>query len=360
MPRTTASHSFVASHGSAAKAVSVAAVVALLATACGGNGGEDEQLETLNIDFATYNPLSLIILENGWLEEELEELDVDVKWVQSTGSNVANENLRAGNIDVGSTAGSAALLNRAVGADTHTIMIENQPEWSALVTNGDSDIESVEDLEGASIAATPATDPYFFMARSLQEAGLSVDDVEVQSLQHADGWQALANGDVDAWAGLDPIMAGAEADGAELLYRNVDFNTYSVINATGEFVEDHPDIAQIVVNVYEQAREWAKENPEGTAEILAEYAGLEPEIAEAVITERTNFEVDPVPGDDVRAAMEAAGPFFVENGDVDSQEAVDEALDSLFYTEFAENIEATDAEGTEDAADEADIEETDE
>ncbi|MGJ9372662.1 aliphatic sulfonate ABC transporter substrate-binding protein [Nesterenkonia sp. CF4.4] len=359
MPSTTASRSSRPRRTSV-KAVSAAAAVALLATACGGDGGEDEQLETLNIDFATYNPLSLIILENGWLEEELEELDVDVKWVQSTGSNVANENLRAGNIDVGSTAGSAALLNRAVGADTHTIMIENQPEWSALVTDGDSDIESVEDLEGASIAATPATDPYFFMARSLQEAGLSVDDVEVQSLQHADGWQALANGDVDAWAGLDPIMAGAEADGAELLYRNVDFNTYSVVNATGEFVENHPDVAQIVVNVYEQAREWAKENPDGTAEILAEYAGLELEIAEAVISERTNFEVDPVPGDEVRAAMEAAGPFFVENGDVDSQDAVDEALESLFYTDFAENIEATDAAGTEDAADEADIEETDE
>ena len=356
MSSTTASRS----RRSSVKALSAAAAVALLATACGGDGGEDEQLETLNIDFATYNPLSLVILENGWLEEELEELDVDVEWVQSQGSNVANENLRAGNIHVGSTAGSAALLNRAVGADTHTIMIENQPEWSALVVDEDSDIESVEDLEGASIAANLATDPYFFMARALQEAGLSVDDVEVQSLQHANGRQALSNGDVDAWAGLDPIMAGAEAEGAELLYRNVDFNTYSVVNATGDFVENHPDVAQVVVNVYEQAREWASENPEGTAEILAEYAGIELDIAEAVISERTNFDVDPVPGDDVYAAMEAAGPFFVENGDVDSQDAVDEALESLFYTDFAENIEATDAEGTEDAADEADIEEADE
>ena len=68
MPRTTASQPARThrSSRSAAKAVSVAAAVALLATACGDDG--DEQLETLNIDFATYNPLSLIILENGWLE----------------------------------------------------------------------------------------------------------------------------------------------------------------------------------------------------------------------------------------------------------------------------------------------------
>lgn len=336
-------------------AASAAVILVGGLTACG-----DDELDTLNIDFATYNPLSLVILENGWLEEELEEYDVDVQWTQSHGSNRANENLRANNIHIGSTAGSAALLNRAVGADTHTILIESQPEWSALVTRADSDIESIEDLEGASVAATPATDPFFFLARSLDSVGLSLDDVEVQALQHADGRQALENGDVDAWAGLDPIMAGAEFAGAELFYRNVDFNTYSVISGTADFLDNHPEIAQVVVNVYEQAREWAQENPDETAEILAEYAAIDLDVAERVISERVNFEVDPVPGDDLYAALEASGPFFVENGDVDSQDQVDEALESLFRSEFAEEREATTAEGTDDAAEEADIVEDEE
>lgn len=165
---------------------------------------------------------------------------------------------------------------------------------------------------------------------------------------------------MDAWAGLDPIMAGAEFAGAELFYRNVDFNTYSVISGTADFLDNHPEIAQVVVNVYEQAREWAQENPDETAEILAEYAAIDLDVAERVISERVNFEVDPVPGDDLYAALEAAGPFFVENGDVDSQDQVDEALESLFRSEFAEEREATTAEGTDDAAEEADIVEDEE
>lgn len=178
--------------------LAVTAATALLATtACGG----DEELDTLNIDFATYNPLSLVILEHGWLEEELEDEGIEVEWTQSHGSNRANENLRAENIDVGSTAGSAALLNRAVGADTHTILVESQPEWAALVATEDSDVQGPEDLEGASVAATLATDPYFFLARTLDEAGLGLDDVEVQALQHADGRQAMENDEVDAWMG---------------------------------------------------------------------------------------------------------------------------------------------------------------
>lgn len=338
-----------------------AAAALLLTAACvegeGSSDGDGGELETLTIDFATYNPLSLIILEHGWLEEELDELGTDVEWIQSQGSNDANEKLRADAIQVGSTAGSAALLNRANGSEIHTILIENQPEWAALVANSDSEVNAVEDLEGESVAATLGTDPYFFLIQSLQEAGLSPSDVEVQNLQHADGRTALDNDDVVAWAGLDPIMAAAEADGAELFYRNVDFNTYSVINATEAFIEEHPDVAQVVVNVYEQAREWAQENPEGTAEILAEYASIDLEVAEAVIQERSNFEVDPVPGDAQYEVLNEIGPIFIDTGDVSSQESIDEALDTLFFPEFAENREATDAEGSDGGADEANIQE---
>ena len=79
----------------------------------------DWSTDTLNIDFATYNPLSLIIKEQGWLEDELE--GVRVTWTQSAGSNKANEALRASAIDVGSTAGSAALLARANQSPIRTV-----------------------------------------------------------------------------------------------------------------------------------------------------------------------------------------------------------------------------------------------
>ena len=36
--------------------------------------------DTLTVDFATYNPLSLVIKDQGWLEETLGD-DVEVTWV---------------------------------------------------------------------------------------------------------------------------------------------------------------------------------------------------------------------------------------------------------------------------------------
>ena len=310
---------------------------ALALTSCAGENAEAETAaETLSIDYATYNPLSLIIKDQGWLEEEL---DGDVEWVYSAGSNRANENLRAEAIDVGSTAGSAALLARSTGTPIQTISVVGNVEWTALVVPQDSDIESVEDLEGHSVAATRGTDPYFFLVQAIEEAGLELEDLEVQNVQHADGYTALNNDSVDAWAGLDPIMAGAEDD-TEFLYRNVDLNTYSFLNATESFLEESPEVAQTVVDTYERAREWALENPEETAQLLADEGEIEEDVAEIVINERSGFDISPVPGEDQTEVLSNISSIFVTSGDVDNQENVDEALETLLRPEFAENAES--------------------
>ncbi len=327
------------------------ATTALLLTGCAAGEGsaviQDEpapestgySTDTLNIDFATYNPLSLVIKDQGWLEEEL-GADVTVTWVQSAGSNKANEALRAGAVDVGSTAGSAALLAKSNGSPIQVIDIYSQPNWSALLVPAGSPITEPADLAGKRIAATKGTDPYFFLLQSLEEAGLSLDDVTVENLQHADGKTALESGNVDAWSGLDPLLStSVETAGSTIIYDNIDFNSYGFLNATQEFIDEHPDVAQVVVDAYEKARAWAIDNPDETAAILAEVAGIDESIAASTLTERTNLEVDPVPGDAQRDVLEVVGPIFVESGDVASQDLIDDALDDLFNPEFAENAD---------------------
>src|SRR5690606_12382225 len=134
-----------------------------------------------------WNPESLVLRDQGWLEEELADRGVTVSWLLSAGSNKANENLRAEAIDIGSTAGAAALVARANGSPIKTVLVFSQPEWVALVVPKDSPISSVEELRGAQIAATKGTDAYFFLLQALDEAGVAATDVQVVNLQHADG-----------------------------------------------------------------------------------------------------------------------------------------------------------------------------
>ncbi|HIY85588.1 MAG TPA: aliphatic sulfonate ABC transporter substrate-binding protein [Candidatus Yaniella excrementavium] len=319
------------------KSLTAAVLVGALAlTACSDDEPEIDETESVTLDYATYNPLSLIVKEQGWLEQEL---DGEVNWVYSAGSNRANEHLRIEAIDVGSTAGSAALLARASGTEIQTISVLGDVEWTGLVVPQNSDMESVADLEGRTVAATHGTDPYFFLAQALAEEGLTVEDIEIDNLQHGDGYTALDNDSVDAWAGLDPVMAEFEQD-TEFLYRNIDFNTYSVLNATESFLEESPDVAQTVVETYERARQWALEHPEEAAQLLADEAEIDPEAAKTIIEERSGFDISPVPGEEQAAVLSDLAPTYVSSGVVDDQQSVDEALETLFAPEFAEEAES--------------------
>jgi sulfonate transport system substrate-binding protein len=203
----------------------------------------------------------------------------------------------------------------------------------------DSPITSVEQLKGKKVAATKGTDPYFFLLRSLNAVGLSGSDVEVVNLQHADGKVALERGDVDAWAGLDPYMAQSELEaGSTLLYRNIDFNSYGFLNAREEFIEKYPDYVTRVLTQYERARQWILENPEETAQILAEEASLSLEVATKELVERTVLTTSPVPGAEQVAVLEQIIPIFEAENQLSPGADANKALDELFATQFIEQV----------------------
>ena len=216
----------------------------------------------IRIDWATYNPVSIVLKEQGLLEQEFAKDRIGVRWVQSLGSNKALEFLNAGSIDFGSTAGAAALIGRINGNPIRSVYVYSRPEWTALVTMKDSPIHAVEDLKGQRIAVTRGTDPHIFLVRALATAGLTEHDVKLVLLQHPDGRTALERGDVAAWAGLDPMMAAAEVEsGARLFYRNAGANTWGVLNVREAFAAENPDLVRRVLVTYERARRWSVEHP---------------------------------------------------------------------------------------------------
>ena len=271
-----------------------------------------EPLKELRIDYATYNPSSLVLKKFGWLEESLGRDGTKVTWLFSQGSNKANELLSSGSADLASTAGAAALLARTNGVPLKVVYVYSKPEWTALVVPKGSPVKSVAELKGKKIAATRGTDPFFFLLRTLQASGLKQSDVELVNLQHPDGRTALERGQVDAWAGLDPHLAASELQaGSRILFRNIDFNTFGTLNAREEFLTSHPEALRTVLAQYERARAWILAHPDDAVQILAEAARLSPEVARKQLTERTVLDRDVgVPGEKLRAALAAVVPIL--------------------------------------------------
>jgi sulfonate transport system substrate-binding protein len=306
----------------------VAATIALLVLIPGYASAADT-LKEIRLDWATYNPVSMILKQKGLLEKEFTKDGVSIVWVQSAGSNKALEFLNAGSIDFGSTAGSAALVARINGNPIKSIYVYSRPEWTALVTTRDSKIAAVADLKGKRVAVTRGTDPHIFLVRALLDAGLSEKDITPVLLQHADGKTALIRGDVDAWAGLDPMMAQAEIeDGARLFFRKPDANTWGILNVREQFLKEHPDVVRRVLAAYEEARKYAIANYDELKRTMVAVTKLPDGVVDRQLKERTELTFSRIRAPQ-RESILAAGLALQQAGVIDAKVDVKASLDTL-------------------------------
>jgi sulfonate transport system substrate-binding protein len=287
-----------------------------------------EKPKEIRIDWATYNPVSMVLKEQGLLEKEFAKDGIKIRWVQTLGSNKALEFLNAGSLDFGSTAGSAALVSKINGNPIKSIYVYSRPEWTALVTK-DPSITKVEDLKGKRVAVTRGTDPHIFLVRALLGAKLSERSITPVLLQHPDGKTALIRGDVQAWAGLDPMMAQAEVEnGARLFYRNKDANTWGILNVREAFLKEHPDLVQRVLKVYEQARKHSLENYDDVKRVFIAATKLPEAVVDKQLKERTELTHSKI-GKPQYDSILAAGLALQEAGVIGKNVDVKAVLDQL-------------------------------
>lgn len=295
--------------------------------------GAAEKATAVNLDWASYNPLSVLIKSKGWMEQEFAKDKIEVKWTQSAGSNLALSALNSKSIDFGSTAGAAALMGRINGGEFKSVYTYSKPEWTALLVRKDSAIKSVADLKDKRVAAARGTDPHIFLIRALKANNLTTKDVKLVLMQHKDGQQALDAGEVDAWVGLDPLMAQSELKGqGKLFFRQTDYNTFGVLNVREEFAAANPELVSRVLAVYEKARKEALANPAEMKAAMVAATGL-PEDVIARQLERTDLSSGAV-GAPQHTSILAAGQALQEAGVVPADVDVAKTVDGLLEAKY--------------------------
>jgi sulfonate transport system substrate-binding protein len=150
-------------------------------------------------------------------------------------------------------------------------------------------------------------------------------------LQHPDGKTALVRGDVDAWAGLDPMMAQVEIeDGARLFFRNPDANTWGILNVREEFLRDRPDLVRRVLAVYEEARRYSLANYPELKRTFIAVTKLPDVVVDKQLKERTDLTYSRIGGPQ-RESIIAAGLALQQAGlvpaNIDIKTTVDDLID---------------------------------
>lgn len=290
----------------------------------------------VSLDYAYYSPPSLVIRDQGWLEEHFAEQGREVKWVLSRGSNNSLEFLNSGATQFALTSSISAFVSRANGQPVKAIYSYLWSEPSALVVGAQSELNSFADIRGKRVAATKGTDPYFFLLRALAEHQLTSRDVRIVHLQHPEGRTALEQGRVEVWAGLDPHMAASEAGGARFLYRNPDFGLAAFLNTSERVLQEQPETIEAVLAAYERARHWIIAHPQETAELVARETGLPVEVIRLQLA-RYDFS-RPLPGQAHLDAIKPVIPLLQADNILRGNADADATLNSLLAPQIAQSV----------------------
>lgn len=275
-------------------------------------GNNDAASEIVRIGYQKGNTIN-ILKEKGNLEEALNEAGYSVEWKVFPTGTVLLEALNTNNIDFGHASDGNAVFMQAGGHDLHYIASEAPyPEGVALVTKEESDIETVADFRGKTIGVTKGGNQHYLLLVALEQEGISLDEVEIKFYKDAaEGLAAFTKGEFDVYGSWDPYLAIVEDKVAtRTIVNGTDLTENRTFYfATEKFLAEESEATAVILEELQNADQWANDNKDEVADILAAELGLEVAPLQEANNRRT-FGVEKIDEEIVASQQQLADTFY--------------------------------------------------
>ncbi|MBC3496474.1 ABC transporter substrate-binding protein [Pseudomonas sp. SWRI100] len=205
-----------------------------------------------------------VLRDQQLLEKEFAKDGIRIDWHFFKGAGpVVNEALANGKADFAYLGDLAAIVGKANGLDTRVLSAGVRGVKSYLGVVPGSGIKTLHDLKGKRVAVFRGTANQLSFASALASQGLSERDLKVINLDFNAANAAIAAKQIDATWGLSNLLSLRERGLVELPVNSRDLqgagSTQAVLLGTGEFIRQHPDLVQRLVNAQEQATAWLRD-----------------------------------------------------------------------------------------------------
>ncbi len=202
-----------------------------------------------------------------------------------------NQALMSGSADFGNFGIVPTAVGLTSGNDFKVIYIECLIRGSeALIVREGSGIESIEDLKGKKVAVTVASSGHYGMMCALEDAGMTLDDIELVDMNPANTYAAWERGDIDAAYTWNPTLLRMANNGGKILVTAGDLaeKGHQTINfhvVRTKFAEEHPEMVTGYVKALGMGVALYNESPAEALAIMAEYLEMTPEDVEALMVD---------------------------------------------------------------------------
>ena len=295
-----------------ALASTVAAVALLSAAACSSAPGQENVADDLVRDVVIgYQPGNTVALlkSRGTLDERLEAEGYSVVWQELAIGTVVLEALNTGH-----SSDANAIFSAANGKPIEYAASENPyPKGVALVSRAGSGIEEIADLRGTKVGVVEGGNMHYLLLRALEREGLTVDDLEevIYYANAADGMAAFQQGGFDVFGTWDPFLAiiQDQIDTVTVLDATALTDNRTFYFATPEFMNSSPEVLSTILEELQISNQWANDNPNEAAGVLADALGLDAAPLEAA-NARREYGVLRMDEDAIQAQQDLADTFY--------------------------------------------------
>lgn len=254
--------------------VVLALTMAASLCACGDSkaSGDGEVTEvTLGTTSWPTNMFFYLAKEKGFFEKN----GVDVTIQDFSSTTESTNAFVGGQLDFCTFASSETISPFAQGGEFSIILETDKSNGSeGLVAT--SDIKTIADLAGKTVATQLYSVDHMFLLTLLDENGMSEEDIKIVDMSIQESGNAFIAGQCDAACIWDPYFSQAkDAGGTELFSSADDPNLITdVLGASKSLCEENPQAVTGVVKSFFEAVDYWKENPDEANAFMGEKLGV--------------------------------------------------------------------------------------
>lgn len=295
----------------------------LMAAGCGDGDDDDNGAgEPTGPDAVSVGLIPIVDVAPLFLGQEqgfFDDRNIELTTEFAAGGAEIVPGVESGQFDFGFSNVISMFLAQASGIDIRVVSNGNNStgvegeDFGSLLVPADSEVQSADQLEGATVAANTLSNIVDTIVRaSIRNAGGDPSAVEFVAVPFPEMEAALANGDVDAAFAVEPfqtIIRNNEV-GRSIAWSWVDAApnmTVAVYFTSGELAESDPDLVQRFTEAMQESLTYANDNPDAVRAIIPEYTEMDPELAAELTLPTWPAEIN-------RASSETLAELAVQDG----------------------------------------------
>lgn len=243
----------------------------------GGGGGESERPTSVSLGtgyWIGYGPWHIAESE-GYFAENSIEVEQTVVGATDRIASFASGDVVAANFGI-----QSAYVLAEQGIEFKIVLLQDYSLEADGVLAGPG-IETPADLAGRRVAYEAASTSEIMAAATLEEGGLTLEDVEAVPMGAGDGAAAVIAGQVDAAVTYEPYITPALEENPDLaiIFTAADEPgmVSDVLLVRDDFIESNPAAVEALVTSWGQAIDFYGSDTETAQGIIAEGVGEEPE-----------------------------------------------------------------------------------